>query len=92
MAPGASVWIFAGFVVTVTLMSLVTFTAELPLAVLLAWLVAVTVTDAGLGRSAGAVYSPPDVIVPTVVFPPATPFTLHVTLVFDDPLTVALNC
>ena len=73
-------------------MSLAPLTAELPLAVLLAWLVAATVTEAGFGRSWGAVYSPPVVIVPTVELPPATPFTAQVTVVFEDPVTVALNC
>jgi hypothetical protein len=32
------------------------------------------------------------VIVPNVLLPPATPFTLHVTAVFAAPVTVALNC
>jgi hypothetical protein len=27
-----------------------------------------------------------------VAFPPATPFTAHVTPVFVDPVTVAVNC
>ena len=31
-------------------------------------------------------------IVPTVEFPPDTPFTVQVTAVFDVPVTVALNC
>lgn len=31
-------------------------------------------------------------IVPTFELPPATPFTLHVTEVLDDPVTVAVNC
>jgi hypothetical protein len=31
-------------------------------------------------------------IVPSVVFPPLTLFTAHVTLVFEFPVTVALNC
>ena len=31
-------------------------------------------------------------IVPTVEFPPEMPFTLHVTAVFDVPVTVAVNC
>jgi hypothetical protein len=41
--------------------------------------VAITVTAAGEGTAAGAVYEPPDVIVPTVALPPATPSTRHVT-------------
>ena len=56
-----------------------------------AWLVALTCALAGAGRSAGAVYTPPDVIVPTVVFPPATPFTLQLTLVSVVFVTVAVN-
>jgi hypothetical protein len=31
-------------------------------------------------------------IVPTAADPPAVPFTLHVTLVFEFPVTVAVNC
>jgi hypothetical protein len=31
-------------------------------------------------------------IVPTVADPPAVPFTLQVTLVFEFPVTVAVNC
>jgi hypothetical protein len=31
-------------------------------------------------------------IVPTVEFPPATPFTPQVTTVFDVPVSVAVNC
>jgi len=45
-------------------------------------LVAVTVTLAGEGTAAGAVYSPLEETVPAVEFPPATPFTLQVTAVF----------
>ena len=48
-----------------------------------ATLVAVTVTVAGKGGTAGAVYSaevgPFEAIVPTLEFPPANPFTLQVT-------------
>jgi len=61
-------------------MSLVTVTAALSDFVASAWLVAVTVTVAGDGRSAGAVYTPLAVIVPTVALPPATPFTLQLTV------------
>jgi hypothetical protein len=54
--------------------------------------VAVTVTLAA-GTEAGAVYSPLALIVPTVAFPPTTPFTLHVTPRFWESLfTVAVNC
>lgn len=31
-------------------------------------------------------------MVPTAEFPPGTPFTLQVTAVFDEPVTVAVNC
>ena len=44
------------------------------------------------GAVAGAVYNPEEEIVPTVKFPPAMPFTVQVTAVFDVPVTVALNC
>ena len=44
------------------------------------------------GTLAGAVYWPVVLIVPSVALPPATPFTDHVTAVFDVPLTVAVNC
>ena len=43
------------------------------------------------GFAAGAVYAPPAVIMPSVAFPPATPFTDHVT----GPVTLlseAVNC
>ena len=54
---------------------------------------AVTVTVAGDGIAAGAVYSPALDIVPTVEFPPATPLTCQVTAVLDPALaTMALNC
>jgi hypothetical protein len=57
-----------------------------------AWLVAVIVTVLGEGTTAGAVYRPEVVIVPTVEFPPTTLFTDQVTAVFDVPVTVAVNC
>lgn len=56
-----------------------------------AWLVAVTLTVAGEGKSAGAVNTPLALIVPVVAEPPATPFTFHVTLVLVVLLTVAVN-
>jgi hypothetical protein len=55
-------------------------------------LVAVILTDPGLGTSAGAVYRPPTEIVPTVTLPLDTPFTLHVTAVLEVPVTVGVNC
>lgn len=54
--------------------------------------VAAIMKMAGVGTRAGAVYKPEAVIVPKAWFPPATPFTLHVTAVFDPPVTVAVNC
>ena len=53
--------------------------------------VAVTLTTAGFGMIAGAVYKPVASIVPVAVFPPATVFTDHVTLVFVFPVTAAVN-
>jgi len=50
--------------------------------------VAVTLTVAGFGTVAGAVYIPPLEILPFAV----PPSTLQVTAVFDVPLTVAVNC
>ena len=41
-------------------------------------------TFAGLGTAAGAVYKPLAEMVPA-------PITLHVTAVFEDPVTVAVN-
>jgi hypothetical protein len=52
---------------------------------------AVIVTFAGVGTEAGAAYIPVLEMVPTVEFPPATPFTCHVTAVFDVLPTVAVN-
>jgi len=51
--------------------------------------VAVTCTVAGEGMSAGAVYTPADVIVPSAAFPPGTPFTLQLTAAFEVFVTVA---
>ncbi|MGH9208426.1 MAG: hypothetical protein ACRD1G_18045, partial [Acidimicrobiales bacterium] len=53
---------------------------------------AATVTVAGLGTAAGAVYSPDVETVPTVALPPVTPFTCQVTAVLLVPVTVAVNC
>jgi hypothetical protein len=52
----------------------------------------VTVTVAGDGTDGGALYRPLVLIVPTVEFPPVTPFTFHITAVFDVFDTVAVNC
>jgi hypothetical protein len=61
-----------------------------------AWLVARTVTVAGDGTEAGAVYVVvlvPGTFVtePKVEFPPGIPFTSHVTLVSNVPETSAEN-
>jgi hypothetical protein len=52
---------------------------------------AVTVTVAGEGMLVGAVYMPELEIVPTVVLPPATPFTCQVTALLAEFMTVAEN-
>jgi hypothetical protein len=72
-------------------MSLVIAKVPMPDLVESAWLVAVTSTVAGEGRSAGAVYTPAEVIVPIVAFPPGTPLTLQVTAVSVVFVTVATN-
>jgi hypothetical protein len=72
-------------------MSLVTVSCAVADFVESAWLVAVTRTTAGEGRSPGAVYTPADVIVPLDAFPPGTPFTLQFTLVFVVFVTVAVS-
>ncbi len=54
--------------------------------------VALTVTAAGLGGVAGAVYKPVDVMVPQAAPAHPAPETLQVTAVFVAPLTAALNC
>jgi hypothetical protein len=51
-----------------------------------------TETAFGVGTTAGAVYKPLESIVPTLVFPPAAPFTCQFTPVVLVPLTVAVNC
>src|SRR5260370_5881333 len=48
-------------------------------------------TVAGGGRSAGAVYTPADVIVPTVALPPGTVLTLQLTAVSVVFVTAAVN-
>lgn len=74
------------------LTSLVTVTEAFAVELGLAWLAAVIVTEAGLGRSAGAVYRPVLEMVPTFEFPPAVSLTLQFTNVFEEPDTVAVNC
>ena len=66
-------------------------TALCPAALESAMLTACTVTVFGLGRVAGAVYTPDALIVPVDAAPPVTLLTCQVTDEFDDPVTVALN-
>ena len=40
----------------------------------------------------GAVYSPPEEIVPKVELPPLMPPTSQLTFVLEAPVTVAMNC
>jgi hypothetical protein len=54
--------------------------------------VAETSTVAGLGTAVGDVYRPELVTVPTVLLPPAIPFTLQSTPRLPVPDTVAVNC
>ena len=74
---------------TVMAISSLRLTVAEALADELAWLTAVTVTLGGDGSAAGAVYNPEDEMVPSPAAPPATPFTIHVTLVLEAPATVA---
>ena len=53
---------------------------------------AVIVTAEGLGATAGAVYSPEALMVPSVVLPPCIPPALQVTAVLLVPVTVAVYC
>src|ERR1700681_1950785 len=62
-----------------------------PFFVASAALLAVTVTVFRFARFAGALYSPAALMEPVVAFPPATPFTDHVTLVLLLPVTVAVQ-
>ncbi len=53
--------------------------------------VAVTITELGEGAEAGAVYTPPGVIVPQALPVQPAPDTLHVTAVLLVLMTAALN-
>jgi hypothetical protein len=81
----------AGFGVKFSVMSLAIAKEAVPDFVESAWLVAVICAVAGDGRSAGAVYTPPEVIVPIVAFPPGVPLTLQLTDVSVVFVTVATN-
>src|SRR5579885_1196537 len=80
-----------GFGATLRTISLVTVTLALPDLLASARLVAATLTVAGLGRSAGAVYTPSAEMLPVAALPPTMPFTLHVTPLSELPVTVAVN-
>jgi hypothetical protein len=54
--------------------------------------VPVTVTSAGVGTIAGAVYKPEDVTVPQDPPVHPVPDTDHLTPLFDAPVTWAVNC
>jgi hypothetical protein len=89
-SPPAATFAVAGE--TVTLMLFISVIVADPLALGFAALTAVTVTLAGDGIPFGAVYvaaSPLPTIIPTPEFPPAIPFTSHVTFVFEVPATTA---
>ena len=45
--------------------------------------VALTVTLDGFGTVFGALYRPDELIVPTAVLPPVTPFTFQITALFE---------
>jgi hypothetical protein len=76
---------------TLTATGGITVTVALPDFELFATEVAVTVTSGGLGKLAGAVYKPVDEIVPHDAPLQPVPPRLHVTLVFEVPVTVAVN-
>ena len=61
-------------------------TALCPATLESAMLTACTVTEFGLGTAAGAVYKPDALILPVALAPPTTPFTCHVTDMFDEPV------
>jgi hypothetical protein len=56
-----------------------------------AWEVAVTVTVVVVGNTFGAVYTPVELTVPMIASPPFSPFTCQVTVVFVEPVTVAVK-
>lgn len=53
---------------------------------------AVTLTVAGLGTAAGAVYMPVEEIVPSLASPPLAPLTCQITAIFGALETTAVNC
>jgi hypothetical protein len=83
------VFVEAGLMPVITGVGFHSVTLLVSLAVASAALVTFTLTVFGLGKLAGAVYFPFASIVPVVLVPPFAPFTNHVTLVLDVPLTLA---
>jgi hypothetical protein len=78
--------------VMATLMGLMMVTAALADVTPSAIEVAVTVTVAGEGTASGAVYKPPEVIVPHADPTQPVPLTLQVTPVTSVLITLAVNC
>jgi hypothetical protein len=70
----------------------VNVTFAVPLTVVSAWEMALTVTVDAAAMVAGDVYRPVVEIRPTEEFPPSTPFTCQFTAVFVAFATVAVNC
>jgi hypothetical protein len=68
--------------VTEIAISLASVICDEPDLLVFAVLVAVICTVAFAGKSPGAMYTPLAEIIPSVLFPPGTPFTLEVTLAF----------
>jgi hypothetical protein len=87
----APVATLAEFGEILTMTSLLNVTLAEALFVGSAWLVAVIVTLSVEGTICGAVYHPSLEIVPSVLLPPAMPFTLQVTAVFVVLVTSAEN-
>ena len=77
--------------VTETAISLATVTIDADFLEPSTTLAACTEIVAGIGKMAGAVYTPPESIVPTAAFPPGIPFTFQVTELLDEWATVAVN-
>src|ERR1700683_375831 len=88
--PSTATSVFAG--VTLMTSGEMMVTTANPDFVLFASEVAVIVTWAGVGTTAGAVYRPSDVMDPHELPEQPTPLRLQVTAVLDVPRTVAVNC
>ena len=68
------------------------FAVALPDFVVSATEVALMFTMEGLGATAGAVYMPDALIIPTLALLPSDAVAVHVTAVLVVPVTVAVNC